>query len=98
MVSVIPAQATSGDTHHPEAGNLAEARHVFLDGNRLPARWSGREHFTILETGFGAGLNFLAAWDAMRADPRRPKRLHFISVERNPFVRDDLMKVLAPWT
>jgi tRNA 5-methylaminomethyl-2-thiouridine biosynthesis bifunctional protein len=109
MVSVTPAQVgftgqgtpfseTFGDVCFSEAGGLAQARHVFLGGNGLPGRWSGREHFTILETGFGAGLNFLAAWDAMRADPQRPKRLHFISVERSPFVRDDLLKVLAPWT
>ena len=108
MVSVTPAQVsftrqgtpfseTFGDVYFSEAGGLAQARHVFLGGNGLPGRWSGRDHFTILETGFGAGLNFLAAWDALRADPHRPKRLHFISVERNPFLHDDLLKVHAPW-
>ncbi|QJR09419.1 tRNA 5-methylaminomethyl-2-thiouridine biosynthesis bifunctional protein MnmC [Usitatibacter rugosus] len=109
MVSIVPAQIsftaqgtpyseTFSDVYFSEAGGLAQARHVFLGGNGLPERWSGREQFTILETGFGAGLNFLAAWHAMRADPNRPKRLHFISVERNPLLHDDLLKVHAPWT
>jgi len=42
------------------------ARHVFLRGNDLPARWQGRERFVVLETGFGLGNNFLAAWQAWR--------------------------------
>lgn len=92
-----PFSSEIGDVYHSEAGGLAQARHVFLRGNALPARWQDRESFTILETGFGIGLNFLAAWDAMRADPRRPKRLHFVSVERHPFVRGDLLKALEPW-
>jgi len=76
---------------------LAQARHVFLAGNALPDRWRGRDAFTILETGFGLGLNFLAAWDALRADPRGPARLHFVSVERHPFAAADLAEALAPF-
>lgn len=85
------------DIYHSELGGLAQSRHVFLAGNGLPARWQGRESFTILETGFGIGLNFLAAWEAWRADPSRPKRLHFVSVERQPFSRADLATTLAPF-
>ena len=58
------------DLYHSIDGGLAQARAVFLEGNALPARWGGRDTFTILETGFGLGLNFLAAWDAWRADAK----------------------------
>jgi tRNA 5-methylaminomethyl-2-thiouridine biosynthesis bifunctional protein len=85
------------DIYHSRAGGLAQARHVFLGGNHLPERWRDRDAFVILETGFGIGLNFLAAWDAWRADPRRPARLHFVSVEKNPFERADLAAALAPF-
>src|SRR6187401_235609 len=85
------------DVYHSRAGGLAQARHVFLGGNGLPERWGHREAFVILETGFGIGLNFLAAWDAWRADPHRPARLHFVSVEKNPFERADLAAALAPF-
>src|SRR6187549_1503537 len=85
------------DVYHSRAGGLAQARHVFLGGNGLPERWGHREAFVILETGFGIGLNFLAAWDAWRTDPARPKRLHFVSVESRPFAREELAAALAPF-
>ena len=78
------------------SGGLALARDIFLGGNDLPARWQGRDCFTIVETGFGPGINFLAAWDAWRADSRRPRRLHFVSIESRPFARDDLAAALSP--
>jgi len=71
---------------------------VFLEGNGLPRRWQGRGAFVVLETGFGLGLNFLATWEAWRADASRPRRLHFVSVEGRPLARADLAEVLAPFT
>ena len=79
-----------GDVYHSAAGGPAQARHVFLAGNRLPERWAGRERFVILETGFGFGLNFLATWQAWRRDPARCGKLHFVSVEKHPFTLQDL--------
>jgi len=83
------------DPYHSAEGGLAQARHVFLEGNGLPRRWQGRDAFVILETGFGLGLNFLAAWQAWRDDPSRSRRLHFVSVERRPLRRDDLVAALS---
>jgi tRNA 5-methylaminomethyl-2-thiouridine biosynthesis bifunctional protein len=85
------------DIYHSRDGGLAQARHVFLGGNALPRRWRGREGFTILETGFGLGLNFLCAWQAWREDGGRCARLHFVSVENHPFARADLAAALAPF-
>ncbi|MBI0326796.1 bifunctional tRNA (5-methylaminomethyl-2-thiouridine)(34)-methyltransferase MnmD/FAD-dependent 5-carboxymethylaminomethyl-2-thiouridine(34) oxidoreductase MnmC [Burkholderia plantarii] len=79
-----------GDIYHSAAGALAQAEHVFLRGNGLPERWRGRRCFTIVETGFGIGGNFLATWAAWRADPARGERLHFVSIEKHPFSREDL--------
>jgi tRNA 5-methylaminomethyl-2-thiouridine biosynthesis bifunctional protein len=45
-----------------------------------------------LETGFGFGLNFLATWAAWRADPARPRLLHFVSLEAWPVSADDLLR------
>ncbi len=84
------------DVYHSSHGGLAQARHVFLGGNELPARWQGRDAFVIVETGFGLGLNFLTAWDAWRKDERRSRRLHFVSVESRPLTREDLAAALAP--
>jgi len=85
------------DVYHSAAGGLEQARHVFLDGNGLPGRWRQRDVFVILETGFGLGLNFLAAWQAWRDDPQHCRRLHFVSVEKHPFRRDDLARLHSVW-
>jgi tRNA 5-methylaminomethyl-2-thiouridine biosynthesis bifunctional protein len=62
----------------------------------LPERWRDRGRFTILENGFGTGLNFLATWAAWRADPDRPGRLHYLAVEKHPFTLPDLARVHPP--
>jgi tRNA 5-methylaminomethyl-2-thiouridine biosynthesis bifunctional protein len=88
-----PLAPDFGDVYHARAGALAQARHVFLAGNRLPQRWAGRGRFVVLETGFGLGNNFLATWAAWRDDPRRCERLCFVSIEKHPLTRDDLERV-----
>ena len=85
------------DVYHSADGGLEQAQHVFLAGNGLPQAWREREQFVILETGFGLGLNFLVTWQAWREDPQRCKRLHFISVEKHPFARSDLIQLHTRW-
>lgn len=92
-----PFSERYGDVYHSAAGGLAQARHVFLAGNGLPARWRGRARFVILETGFGLGLNFLATWQAWLADPRACRELYFISLEKHPFTAADLASAHAAW-
>ncbi|WP_332612977.1 FAD-dependent 5-carboxymethylaminomethyl-2-thiouridine(34) oxidoreductase MnmC [Achromobacter sp. ESBL13] len=87
--------AVYGDVYHPHPGSVGQAEHVFLRGNGLPERWRGRDAFTVCETGFGLGLNFLALWQAWRQDPQRPAALHVVSMEGHPFTRDDLAALLA---
>jgi tRNA 5-methylaminomethyl-2-thiouridine biosynthesis bifunctional protein len=91
-----PSSRQFDDIYHSRAGALGQAQHVFLGGNGLPARWRGRERFVILETGFGLGNNFLAAWEAWRQDrPAGCERLVFVSVEKHPLRRDDLARAHA---
>lgn len=85
-----PWSAAFGDVYHSADSGPGQARHVFLGGNDLPADWASRNAFTIVETGFGMGVNFLATWQAWRTDPARPARLHYVSIEKHPFTRDDL--------
>lgn len=92
-----PYSALYDDVYHASAGGPGQAAHVFLHGNGLPERWRGAPRWTILETGFGTGLNFLATWAAWQADPRRPARLHYIATEKHPFQLDDLTRLHARW-
>ena len=90
-----PRSPRFDDRYHAPYGAFAQAAHVFLAGNGLPARWQARDAFTVLETGFGLGNNFLATWAAWRADPRRCERLRFISIEKHPLRLEDLRRALA---
>ncbi len=85
-----PYSTAFSDIYHSAAGGLAQAQHVFIAGNALPARWAEQQIFSIVETGFGTGANFLATWAAWRDDPARCARLHFVSIEKHPFTREDL--------
>ncbi len=94
-----PASALYGDIYASRAGALGQARAVYLGGCGLldsPARWAGCAQFTVLETGFGLGVNFLATWAAWRADPQRPARLHYVSLELHPVRPADLLHHTPP--
>jgi tRNA 5-methylaminomethyl-2-thiouridine biosynthesis bifunctional protein len=90
-----PRSPRFDDHYHAPGGAFAPALDIFLPGNGLPARWRGRDAFTMLETGFGLGNNFLATWAAWRADARRCMRLRFVSLEKHPLHATDLLRALA---
>ncbi|ROZ77098.1 FAD-dependent 5-carboxymethylaminomethyl-2-thiouridine(34) oxidoreductase MnmC [Ramlibacter sp. WS9] len=76
-------------------GGLEQARHLFLHGCGLPQAWAGQPHWRILETSFGLGLNFLAAWRAWKDDPARPRILHFVSAGVQAVPAADLVRETA---
>jgi tRNA 5-methylaminomethyl-2-thiouridine biosynthesis bifunctional protein len=78
----VPYAARFDDGYYSAEDGLAETRHVFLDGNDLPARLARGGHLTIAETGFGTGLNLLAVMELMARHPQC--HLDFISLEAFP--------------
>jgi tRNA 5-methylaminomethyl-2-thiouridine biosynthesis bifunctional protein len=80
------------DRYRSSSGGLAQATTVFLSGCGLPELWRGQESFTVLETGFGLGLNFLSTWAAWEADPQRCERLRFVSLEAFPVASTDIVR------
>lgn len=108
MSELIPAQCeldaqgtpyapAFADIYYSRQDGLAESRYVFLQGNQLPSRWQGKTYFTIIETGFGTGLNFLATWQAWLADTHSCQRLHFISIEKYPLTKQQLQSLVPLW-
>lgn len=88
-----PYSPRFGDRYHSGANHgLDQARDAFLGSCGLPAAWAGLPQWRILETGFGFGLNFLVTWAAWRADPARPRVLHFVSTEAWPVGSADLLR------
>ena len=95
-----PLSSQFDDVYFSKASGLAESQHVFIQHNHLPERFAALrpgETFVIAETGFGTGLNFLCAWQCFLAHAPADARLQFISVEKYPLERDDLMQALALW-
>lgn len=98
----LPRSRVYGDVYFSIHNPLAETQHVFLEGNNLPQRFqelSEYASFTIMETGFGTGLNFLCAWELWCNT--RPVDdhavLHFISIEKHPLALEDLARAHEHW-
>lgn len=92
-----PRSQQFDDVYFSADDGLAETRHVFVEGNGLPGRWQGRDRFTIAETGFGTGLNFLAAWKLFDETAPPGAFLDFISVEKYPLGAGEIRRGLAHW-
>lgn len=95
-----PVSSVFGDVYFSRANGLEETRHVFLQHNQLAERWQAlapTDTFVIAETGFGSGLNFLAAWELWLATAPATAQLHFVSVEKFPLCKEDLIRALALW-
>ena len=107
FVPIVPAQISFrghalfseqfGDVYFSLDGGIEETRHVFLAGNALPERFAGKRMFTVVELGFGSGLNFLTTWQLFREHAPPEARLHFVSVEKHPFRAPDLELVHRAW-
>lgn len=76
---------------------LAETAHVFLTGNNLPQAWEGKKRFCICETGFGTGLNMLAAWDLFERTAGAGQYLDLVSIEKYPLDKAQIKQALAPF-
>jgi tRNA 5-methylaminomethyl-2-thiouridine biosynthesis bifunctional protein len=93
----VPVATDFDDIYFSPENGLAETELVFLQGNNLPHAWQDKDHFTIAETGFGTGLNFLATVAMFRKNRGNCGHLHYISLERFPLSRTMLETALAPW-
>lgn len=95
-----PSSVLFGDVYFSRANGLEETRHVFLHHNQLAERWRAlgpSDNFVIAETGFGSGLNFLAAWELWLATAPESAQLHFVTVEKFPLSKQDLGRALSLW-
>lgn len=89
-----------GDVYFSADDGLAETRYVFLEGNQLAQRFAAMrpgQRFTIGETGFGTGLNFLAAWQLFEQHAPAETFLEFVSIEMQPLDRAMMRQAIAPW-
>ena len=75
------------DIYFSAENGLDESRHVFIEGNHIADRLANAAHFTIAETGFGTGLNFLAVMkllEDMTVQQPLMRQIDYISFEARP--------------
>ncbi|MCB1586625.1 MAG: tRNA (5-methylaminomethyl-2-thiouridine)(34)-methyltransferase MnmD, partial [Xanthomonadales bacterium] len=75
---------------------LEEKKYVFLQGNDLPQNWDNKSEFTIAETGFGVGLNFLNTLKLWHETHEKNQQLHYFSCELFPLDIQQLDDILSP--
>ncbi|WP_443694854.1 bifunctional tRNA (5-methylaminomethyl-2-thiouridine)(34)-methyltransferase MnmD/FAD-dependent 5-carboxymethylaminomethyl-2-thiouridine(34) oxidoreductase MnmC, partial [Pseudomonas sp.] len=95
-----PHSRVFDDVYFSDQSGLEETRYVFLEQNRLQARFAALPaggRLVIGETGFGTGLNFLCAWQLFEQHAVAGARLHFVSVEKYPLSHADLQRALLLW-
>lgn len=69
--------------YHNPNGAVAESKHNFFEVNGLYDAIKARQELTILEVGFGTGLNLLLLLDALQ-NLRNPIKVHYYSIEAYP--------------
>lgn len=94
-----PYSAQYEDVYFSTDSGIDETEYVFIRHNQLEQRFRALEQrqFTIVETGFGTGLNFLCAWALWDKTAPKHARLNFVSTELHPLSEVDLKDALKLW-
>jgi tRNA 5-methylaminomethyl-2-thiouridine biosynthesis bifunctional protein len=98
----VPFSTRFGDQYFCRDNGYEEGFHVNCAGNALAERfralYAGEgKTFTILETGFGTGLDFLIAWKLWDSLAPPSASLHFVSLDLYPLAVDDVRRALSRW-
>ncbi|XKM13808.1 tRNA (5-methylaminomethyl-2-thiouridine)(34)-methyltransferase MnmD [Orbaceae bacterium ac157xtp] len=95
-----PISKIFDDVYFNSHDAIAETQYVFIEGNNLYQRFltHNNESFSIGETGFGSGLNFILARHCFNQfkenNPNHIlKTLQFYSVEKYPLIINDMQQI-----
>jgi tRNA 5-methylaminomethyl-2-thiouridine biosynthesis bifunctional protein len=94
-----PFASRFNDVYYSNEDGPQDKQFVFLDRNHLKSRWQRLSattagHFTLVETGFGTGLNFLLTYKLWCESAPSTWQLHYLSIERYPLARADLRRAI----
>ena len=95
-----PRSKSFEDVYFQNGQGLDESNYIFIEQNHLVQRFQSlkkNQHFTVAETGFGTGLNFLNTWQTFIQHAQKDARLTFVSCEKFPIQPEDLETALKQW-
>jgi tRNA 5-methylaminomethyl-2-thiouridine biosynthesis bifunctional protein len=94
-----PYSQTFDDVYFSTDNGISETNHVFIEQNQLQNSFESltQNQFTIIETGFGTGLNFLVASALWLANGPAHAQLCFYSIEKYPLNLTDLSRAHGLW-
>ena len=90
------------DVYFNTDSGIDESRFVFINPSNLQSHWQQHSgSFTLVETGFGTGLNFLLTWlewiefqKNTSSSDNVSNHLHFISIEKFPLTQQQIKQAL----
>lgn len=90
-----PVSTHFDDFYFSSDDGVAESQYNFIEGNNLAQRLSESTPtlFTIAETGFGTGLNFLLTAQLWQQVAPKSRTLHYISAEKHPLDKYSLHRI-----
>jgi len=92
-----PFSEVFSDIYFSKAQGFDEKSHVFINGNNLPERFKTAGNFTIIEAGFGTGLNFLLTLKHWQELAPKDAVLKYIGFEQYPMSQIQIIKSLEKW-
>lgn len=100
-----PFSTTFNDIYFDTKEGCRQSEQVFIKSNDLANRLPEvKEEFTIAETGFGTGLNFLltlalyqSLFDERVENNNKTPTLNYITVEKYPLTKDQIEQSLSMW-
>ena len=97
---ILPYSLDFNDVYFNSENGLAETEYVFIAQNKLKERFAALKNneFTIIETGFGTGLNFYCAATHFFALAPADATLRYISIEKFPLTPNDMQKIATLWS
>ncbi|MEC9251410.1 MAG: tRNA (5-methylaminomethyl-2-thiouridine)(34)-methyltransferase MnmD, partial [Pseudomonadota bacterium] len=84
------------DIYYSRGGSVDSYR-VFLEPAKLVERMGRGQVFTVVEFGFGTGLNFVVTATEFLRQRGKPTRLRFVSFEKHPLTLRDLKRIGQTW-
>ena len=94
-----PYSLDFNDVYFNSDNGFAETQYVFIEKNDLIARFKTLKKpvFTITETGFGTGLNFLAVADCWLKYAPKTAKLSYLSIEKLPLNLSNMQRSCQLW-